>query len=77
MENDKILNRFSPKFKEKIPLNPMYRTIYELLLRGIDEYELIESLLEANENWAIAITKLQQEQIPTYIIKKEDYDKLN
>ena len=61
MEEDKILSRFSPKYKEKLNLNPMYRTIYELLLSGVDEYSLIENLLEANENWAIALTKLQEQ----------------
>jgi len=53
----------------------MYRTIYELLLSGVDEYSLIESLLEANENWAIALTKMQNENPPKYYIKKEDYDR--
>ena len=63
MEDDNILSKFSPKFKEKIPLNPMYRTIYELLLSGVDEYGIIERLLEANEDWAITITKLQEENV--------------
>jgi len=72
MTDDRILQRFSPKFKVKIQLNPMYRTIYELLLSGVDEYALIESLLEANENWAIEITRLQKEQTPKYFIKTDD-----
>lgn len=75
MEGEKILSRFSPKYKEKINLNPMYRTIYELLVSGVDEYSLIESLLEANENWAIALTKMQEENPPKYFITKEDYDR--
>ena len=62
-EEDWILAKFSPKFKEKIHLNPMYRMIYELLCAGVNEYSIIERLLEANEDWAITITKLQEENV--------------
>ena len=64
MENDRILERFSPKFKEKILLNPMYRAVHEVLLQGTDEYKIIEDLLEQHENLCNAIVKLQEEQKP-------------
>jgi hypothetical protein len=69
MQIDRILNRFSPNFKEKLRINPMYYHVYHLLLQGMDEYLIIEELLKINEQRNNDLIKLSENQQPKYYIK--------
>lgn len=66
-----ILSKFSLNFKENLLTNPTYNAVYEMLLQGVNEYEIIEELLKINEQQSNAIIKLQENQQPKYFLKPE------
>jgi len=41
-----LLEKFSKKFHKELYYNPLYKTTYETLLRGADQYRIIENLLD-------------------------------
>jgi hypothetical protein len=61
---DRILNRFSIIFTKKINLNPMYHAVYRMLQQGVDEYRIIEELLQKNEELSNELIKSKENQIP-------------
>lgn len=63
---DRILNRFSIFFTKKVNLSPMYHAVYCMLQQGVDEYHIIEELLQKNEQLSNDIIKLNQNQVPKY-----------
>jgi hypothetical protein len=63
---DPILNRFSVIFSKKVKLNPTYHAVYCMLQQGVDEYHIIEELLQKNEQLSNDIIKLNQKQVPKY-----------
>lgn len=49
----KVLERFTQEFFTRHKDNPLYRNVYEGLIRDADPYEIIEKLIEINaENYA-------------------------
>jgi hypothetical protein len=68
---DRILGRFSIIFTKKIYTNPKYYAIYTMLQQGIDEYHIIEELLQQNERLSNDIIKLN-EKVPKYFIKNNE-----
>ena len=70
-KNDLILSHFSFEFAQKIKTNPMYKTVYTMIVDpNISEYQIIEELLKMNENQAAVIIKLQENQQQKYFIKQ-------
>lgn len=63
---DPILNRFSIFFLKKVRINPMYHAVYVMLQQGVDEYHIIEELLQKNEELSNDIVKLNEKQTPKY-----------
>lgn len=64
--HNRILNRFSIFFTKKVNLSPMYHEVYCMLQQGVDEYQIIEELLQKNEQLSNDIVKLNQNRIPKY-----------
>ena len=76
LNQDDILNRFSPEFREKMLTDPMCHAIYILLLQGVDECKIIEQLLKLRKRTFDEIDSLINGNRPVYVINKEDYDKI-
>lgn len=68
---DPILSKFSSNFKENLLTSPMYNAVYEMLLQGVNEYEMIEKLLKINELQNDIIVKERQKQQLKYFLKPE------
>jgi hypothetical protein len=68
---DPILSKFSPNFKKNLLTNPTYNAVYEMLLQGVNEYEIIEELLKINELQNDVIVKERQKQQLKYFLKPE------
>jgi hypothetical protein len=66
-----ILSKFSLNFKENLLTNPTYNAVYEMLLQGVNEYEIIEELLKINELQNDIIVKERQKQQLKYFLKPE------
>lgn len=45
----KVLERFGEPFYERFSHNPLYRQVYESLIRNGDPYDIIEKLIEIND----------------------------
>lgn len=72
-DHHNLLNRFSPEFREKIRINPVYYKIYYMLLQGIDEYVVIEELLKLIEREQQEIIRITEEtKHPKYIIRPDN-----
>ena len=68
---DPILSKFSSNFKENLLTSPTYNAVYEMLLQGVNEYEMIEKLLKINELQNDIIVKERQKQQLKYFLKPE------
>lgn len=45
----KVLERFTQEFYTRHQHNPLYRSVYESLIRDADPYEIIEKLIAINQ----------------------------
>ena len=61
---DRILSRFSISFTKKVNTNPMYYAVYRMLQQGVDEYRMIEELLQKNEQLSNDIIRLNENNKP-------------
>lgn len=59
-ERDPILKRFSIFFSKKINTNSTYHAVYCMLQQGVDEYHIIEELLQKNEKLSNDMDKIQE-----------------
>lgn len=57
---DPILSRFSIIFTKKVNFNPMYHTVFCMLQQGVDEYHIIEELLQKNDELSNNIIELNE-----------------
>jgi hypothetical protein len=64
--HDRILSRFSIIFTKKVNTNPMCHAVYAMLQQGVDEYHIIENLLQKNEQLSNDIVKLKENNKPKY-----------
>lgn len=65
---DRILSRFSINFTKKLNFAPTYHAVYHMLQQGVDEYRIIEELLQKNEELNNELIKSKENQIPKYYI---------
>jgi hypothetical protein len=65
---DRILSRFSIAFTKKVNTNPMYHAVYCMLQQGVDEYRIIEELLQNNEQLGNDIIKLKENSKPNIYV---------
>jgi len=56
----KVLERFTQDFFTRHRNNPLYRNVYEALIRDADPYEIIEKLIEINDEAYTKINELVQ-----------------
>lgn len=61
----KVLERFTQEFFTRHKNNPLYRNVYEGLIRDVDPYEIIEKLIEINAEHFQKIHELIQLVPPT------------
>ena len=65
----KVLERFTQDFFTRHRNNPLYRNVYEALIRDADPYEVIERLIEINAEHFQKITELVQ-LMPVHLMPK-------
>lgn len=65
--HDPILSRFSIIFAKKVNFNPMYHAVFCMLQQGVDEYHIIEELLQKNEELSKDLIKISENKPPKYI----------
>lgn len=63
----KVLEKFTADFFEKHKNNPLYRNVYEALIRDAEPYELIEKLIEINADQYRKIIELAELMPPQKI----------
>lgn len=67
----KVLERFTQEFFTRHKNNPLYRNVYEGLIRDVDPYEIIEKLIEINAEHFQKINELMPWVSPNYYLHKK------
>lgn len=66
----KVLERFTQEFFTRHKNNPLYRNVYESLIRDADPYEIIERLIEINAEQFDKFTEMMPFISPNYYLQQ-------
>lgn len=67
----RVLERFTQEFFTRHKNNPLYRNVYEALIRDADPYEIIEKLIEINAEQFATLQDIMPWVSPNYILHKQ------
>lgn len=66
----KILEKITSEFYDRHRKNHMFLEAIELLLRGVDPYEVIERMIEVNDDLVMKMNEMIPYLHPDYSLKK-------
>jgi hypothetical protein len=69
---DNLLNKFTPGFKEKLKTSELINNIYHQLLCDVSPYAIIERLIDIIENQQNIVKKLIENQPIKYQVVSEE-----
>lgn len=68
----KVLERFTQEFHTRHKHNPLYRQVWESLIRDKDPYEIIEKLLTINDECYQKLMDVMPFVSPNYQLSKQN-----